>query len=481
MKKNLSFYVWVVGLPVFLVGILWQLGYFKVTYEAQVSMIPRGASPKGQTLKVFTGAGRFPAAAVMAANNAANTFLSESVVKEKANLKKRIVELDKRKATLNAQILTLNQERKTARSGSVPRPSAESNAQLDAMKTRRAVLMERYPTHTDIQLLGQQIKAIEEGRRKRSSNVSTRVTDLGRQVAEAQVELQFIARKTLALEKSAKEMQPQWRIAQPASRSYKPARIEGGPLTASLALISMGLAVFLLKRKPSQNHQVPHDTIALSLLMPEQQEKFVQEVKTLAEDPLSRQAATLYERWLKVVQKVYAPNAEPPRQIFESAQPLVKETMAFMGKGHDTLTRHLARVVVEGDLPSHVTRTVLMALLGAYEAGVPDDQQQGMTYAALFHDLSMVPRPGSSWQDIGTEVGRLSANFVRKIPGLPAALVERVEAMLVSMDEHDLKVWQNLPRDKNLEPFANLLRQIDRFDKVAQKQKSRLTRRLASA
>jgi hypothetical protein len=75
-------------------------------------------------------------------------------------------------------------------------------------------------------------------------------------------------------------------------------------------------------------------------------------------------------------------------------------------------------------------------------------------------------------------VGRLSSGLVRKIPGLPEPLMALVEAMLVCMDEHQLDVWQNVPHDKTLEPFAKLLRQIDRFDKVAQRQKSRLTRRL---
>jgi hypothetical protein len=77
-------------------------------------------------------------------------------------------------------------------------------------------------------------------------------------------------------------------------------------------------------------------------------------------------------------------------------------------------------------------------------------------------------------------VGRISSDLVRKIPGLPQSLAAMVEAMLVSMDEHALETWQNVPRDKNMEPFANLLRQIDRFDKVAQKQKSRLVRRLTT-
>ena len=135
--------------------------------------------------------------------------------------------------------------------------------------------------------------------------------------------------------------------------------------------------------------------------------------------------------------------------------------------------------MVPGDLASHVTRTVLMALLGAHEAGASPEQRQGMTLAALFHDLAVVPRPADQWQDIGDEVGRLSSHFVHKIPDLPTPLVSLIESMLVGMDEFGMETWHNVPRDKGIESFANLLRQIDRFDKVMQKQKTRLTRRLA--
>ena len=59
-----------------------------------------------------------------------------------------------------------------------------------------------------------------------------------------------------------------------------------------------------------------------------------------------------------------------------------------------------------------------------------------------------------------------------------------IEKILVGMDEFKLETWQNLTDDKSLEPLSKVLREIDRFEKVMQKQKARLDRhpppRLAS-
>ena len=48
------------------------------------------------------------------------------------------------------------------------------------------------------------------------------------------------------------------------------------------------------------------------------------------------------------------------------------------------------------------------------------------------------------------------------------------------MDEYPAETWQNVPRSQAVASFAKLLAQIDRFDKVLQKQKTRLTRRIAA-
>ncbi len=472
----------VLVVPLGLCAALWQLGYFKLTYESQIVLAPMGEAQKGQISKSLKGQGIYPSAAVRSANEAANTFLKEALSKEKALLQKRISDLDKRKASLGVKLSGLIAERWAAiKGGGTVRLPADWSTRLDAMKTRRAFLVERYPTHTDIPLLGQQIQALETARRQRNTHAASRVTDLGRQIAETQTELRFVAQKTQIGINTAKALQPKWRIIEPAKKPRWPNQVRGGGVALGVAGGGMLLTILLLKIRQPRHREAPRDAIALSLLMPNAQDRRESAAEVLPDDPLSRKAAALYERWWVLTRKVYEPSSEPPKQVFESAQPLLKETAEFMTEGHDALTRHLARTVIEGDLPSHVTRTVLMALLGAYEAGVSSEHQQGMTFAALFHDLSMVPRPGNAWQEIGTEVGRLSSSFVRKIPGLPTALVGLVEAMLVCMDEHGLKVWQNVARDEKLEPFAKLLRQIDRFDKVAQKQKSRLTRRLNAA
>jgi len=103
-----------------------------------------------------------------------------------------------------------------------------------------------------------------------------------------------------------------------------------------------------------------------------------------------------------------------------------------------------------------------------------------MTLAALFHDLAVAPRPADAWHEIGSEVGRLSSSLLHKIPGIPPPLLTLTEQILVAMDEYPMETWQNVPRSPAVASFAKLLGQIDRFDKVLQKQKTRLTRRIAA-
>jgi len=48
------------------------------------------------------------------------------------------------------------------------------------------------------------------------------------------------------------------------------------------------------------------------------------------------------------------------------------------------------------------------------------------------------------------------------------------------MDEFKLETWQNVANGKNLEPLSKVLREIDRFEKLMQKQRARLDRRVAN-
>jgi len=117
-------------------------------------------------------------------------------------------------------------------------------------------------------------------------------------------------------------------------------------------------------------------------------------------------------------------------------------------------------------------------LTGAQEAGVSPEHRLAMALAALFHDLAVVPRPAAVQEEVGSDVGRLSASVLRRIPGLQPALLSMVEEILVGMDEFKLETWQNVASGKNLEPLSKVLREIDRFEKLMQKQRSRLDRQM---
>ena len=119
-----------------------------------------------------------------------------------------------------------------------------------------------------------------------------------------------------------------------------------------------------------------------------------------------------------------------------------------------------------------------MTLAGAEEAGATPEHRLAMALAALFHDLAMVPRPSPLQEDVGSEVGRLSASVLRRIPGLQPAILAMVEEILIGMDEFKLETWQNVANGSNLEPLSKVLREIDRFEKVMQKQRARLDRQL---
>jgi hypothetical protein len=197
-------------------------------------------------------------------------------------------------------------------------------------------------------------------------------------------------------------------------------------------------------------------------------------------DPLTEKAATLYAKWTEAAKVLYQPAAEPPQGILDSVGPLLQESSEFLTDGHDVLARYLARSVTPGDLPAHVARTVLMTLAGAQEAGVSPEHRLAMTLAALFHDLAVVPRPSAVQSEVGSEVGRLSASVLRRIPDLEPAILEMVEDILIGMDEYKLETWHNAVNGKSLEPLSKVLREIDRFEKVMQKQKTRLDRRVAN-
>src|SRR5262249_3619798 len=143
----------------------------------------------------------------------------------------------------------------------------------------------------------------------------------------------------------------------------------------------------------------------------------------LPSDPLTEKASENYSKWIEVCRILYAPAVEAPQGVLDQVWPLLQESSDFLVKGHDVMARYLARTVAPGDLPAHVARTVLMTLSGAQEAGVSPEHRLAMALAALFHDLAVVPRPAAIQDNVGSEVGRLSASVLRRIPGLQPALL----------------------------------------------------------
>jgi hypothetical protein len=441
------------------------LGGAVLDYRADVQLV------KGKVTTRLTGEGRTPSAAVRSAEKKAQAFIAESLNKRKSALQKQVAAIEKRRTAISSQLNALTAQRQTALKGKRSSWTPEMAQQLVRIKTRHRLLASSYPTHTDIPQLAAQIKSLEARQGGRSDVSRADVSALSKKVNEARVEAGVLSARKKGLEAQAQRLQPDWRMVRPAVQPRWPISVPGWPVAAGTALGALLFGVFLIRGQKKAAFQADPITLELAKETP----------SALPDDPLSRQAASFYDRWLTLVQAVYAPGEEPPKNVFKDADALVKETAAFLPEGDDALTRYLARVVIPGDLPAHVTRTVLMALIGSYEAGASPEQRQGMTFAALFHDLAVAPRPSHAWPEIGSEVGRLSTVVLPKIPGLPAPLRTSIEEILVGMDEYALATWHNVSRSPKVEPFAKLLRHIDRFDKTLQKQKTRLTRRLASA
>jgi hypothetical protein len=463
-----------------LVG-LYAAGVVRLHYVAETQL-----SSKAGTVKRLTGQGGTPSAAVQDAEKASAALIKESLTKQKTGIQQKITGVQKRQNALSTNLRSWTQQQQTTLKGNKLAWTPEMGQLLGKLQARYRTLKENYPTHTDIPLLADQIKTLEARQRGKLSVNRAEVSQLGRRITEARVESGVLAARQKALSAAEKRLQSQWRVVKPATASRWPVDVPGWPIATGSTLGVFVLGFFLIRSGKTTNETIQtintdkEDVKRVVAAEPIHLDLAAEEPETLPDDPQTRKAAELYERWLDLVKAVYVPGAEPPTDIWPQAEPLFKETADFLPEGHDVMTRYLARVVVPGDLFSHVARTVLMALIGAHEAGASAAQQQGMTFAALFHDLAVVPRPADCWHEIGSEVGRLSAGVLRKIPGISSSLLQMVEDILIAMDEYPMETWQNVPRSQQVASFAKLLGHIDRFDKVLQKQKTRLARRLAN-
>ncbi len=366
-------------------------------------------------------------------------------------------------------------------------PNAAILEKIESLKLRRRQLIESYPTHSDIPLLASQIKGLLQKMGGRPPQVLKDLEVVDKKLVEAQLRLDYSTRRLRDMAEAEKSLKPLWRLQRPLQKSNRPYRVAGWPL--ALAGVAMGVlaAFFGFGSKPRSVEApgkdglwVPEPVAAPSSVAPEPQIELKVISPELPSDPLTEKAASLYMRWVEVAKLLYTPSAAAPEGVLDSVTPLLQESSEFLPEGHDVMARYLARSVEPGNLPAHVARTVLMALTGAEEAQVTAEHRLALALAALFHDLAVVPRPASQQEDAGSEVGRLSAVLLRRIPGLAPALLSMVEDILIGMDEFKLETWQNVSHGRTLEPLSKVLREIDRFEKVMQKQRSRLERRIAN-
>jgi hypothetical protein len=409
----------------------------------------------------------------------------------KTELHKEVEGFQKQELDLQARIEPLQLERKTMVSSpqaSIPR--SDVAARIRALQSRRQQLIENFPTHTDIALLAKQIKDLQNQRRPRSSHVSPKLVDLDRRINEIKYRADYFSRLMQDQSLAERTLKPDWKISPIIPMPSRPVGVQQWPLFSGVVVGTFLLGWLLFKR----GSLTQMDASANGLWRPETATadpkpevaaetpinlKVVPTEPELPSDPLTEKASTIYAKWIEVAKVLYAPAPEPPQGILDSVGPLLQETSEFLPEGHDVMARYLARTVAPGDLPAHVARTVLMTLTGAEEAGASPEHRLAMALAALFHDLAMVPRPAPQQEEVGSEVGRLSASVLRRIPGLQPAILSMVEDILIGMDEFKLETWHNAAIGRNLEPLSKVLREIDRFEKVMQKQRARLDRQVA--
>jgi hypothetical protein len=392
------------------------------------------------------GEGPWPEQVTQMISVAGQTCLDQSLIKRKSQLHKEYEALQLQKAESESRFTSFVQERKAY-----------------------------FSTHP---------------RRSPRAAVASKLANLDRQVNEAKLRLDDLSQRAGDAAQKEKNLKTAWTILQPVPQPRWPLHVDGGRLVSGvmLGVFVLGCVFFKGEFQPREGSaanglwkpETSEKPIELEVLPAESSSQEVLEVPSdLPADPLASKAAELYIKWMEVSKVLYAPAPQPPQGVIESVGPLLQECIDFLPAGHDVLARYLAQTVVPGDLPAHVARTVLMTLIGAQDAGVTPEHCLAMALAALFHDLAVVPRPPAVQEAVGSDVGRLSASIIQRIPGLDPAVLSMVEDILIGMDEFKLETWQNAAHGKNLEPLSKVLREIDRFEKVMQKQKSRLDRQLA--
>jgi len=507
----------VLGLPLIAGGVLVSRGTVRLNYEGRALLsfsgnaqhmeddiaLFRPHAPRGVAYEKNPGhphelllytQGAKPDEIVSRLITTGQTFLGVALTERKRELLKQTEGVQVQKVDQEARFNELVENRASLLTGTKPRsPRADLVAKVEALKARRRLLIERYPTHSDIPLLAKQIQDLVHQMGRPVGPKAEKINALDRQITEAKVRLDYFSRRFQQITQNAQALKPEWKIIQPVQKPTRPIQLVGWRIVAGLLAASFILGLILSRiAKPARGASsvdglwrpepaVAETPVALEVVSPEPTTAVAAAAQAdVPMDALTEKASLLYGKWVDIAKALYEPAPQAPQGVLDQVAPLLDESNEFLAEGHEVLTKYLARCVTSGDLAAHVARTVLMTLTGAREAGVSPEHCLAMALAALFHDLAVVPRPSGLQEDVGSEVGRLSASVLPRIPGLPAALLTMVEDILVGMDEFKLETWQNAANSSTLEPLSKVLREIDRFEKVMQKQKSRLDRRLAN-
>jgi hypothetical protein len=504
----------VVGLPLVAAGFLVGKGIVRLNYQGQAILAYSGGGKMNVDPNIFQphraaqivfekvpghplqlamrADGPRPDDVVQGMRAVGHMWAEQSLTRQRADLKKVQDVFQKQLVDLDANFNQLMVSRAALLSGPKRNtPRAQIVAKIEALKARRQLLIERYPTHTDIPLLAKQIQDLLKQLGSRPAPLSEKLTDLDRQLNQTKLRRDYFSRRLQRAAQAERDVKPYWKIMEPVQKPKWPNRVIGWPVGAGVVvgLFIVGFVALKgnmkMKKGASGNGlwrpQVPETPVALQVVSPEPTAAVAPPAEPpLPSDPLTEKAAALYLKWVEMAKILYTPAAGPPQGVLDQVGPLLQESSEFIPQGHEVLARYLARSVTPGDLAAHVARTVLMTLSGAQNAGVSEEHCLAMALAALFHDLAVVARPPAIQEEVGSEVGRLSASVLRRIPGLQPALLSMVEEILIGMDEFKLETWQNVANGLTLEPLSKVLREIDRFEKVMQKQKSRLERRVAN-
>jgi hypothetical protein len=470
----------IICLPLIAGGVLVYSGLVRPVFEGEVFLTK--VQDRATKYTIHTQ-GAWPTDTVLKLQSTAQNFVNQSFVIQKKDLESARGIDQKQITDLGAKMDGLMQQQKTILAG--PRrnsPRAQLVAKIADLKARRSLLIENYPSHTDIPILAKKIRELKMQMAMPTGPAAGKINDLDRRINEAKVRRDFYARRLKAADKDLGSLKPAWKIIQPIKKPKWPHKVQNWPLAAGVMVGCFILSLLLTQKdRRSQAFDDGLGNSETALDHPVEEPVALEVVHSdLPAAPLAAKARGLYAKWVELAKLLYTPAPEPPQGVLDQVAPLLQESSEFLPEGHDVLARYLARSVTPGDLASHVARTVLMTLTGAEEAGVSPEHRLAMALAALFHDLAVVPRPTPAQDEVGSEVGRLSAAVLPRIPGLPDALLAMVEDILIGMDEFKLDTWQNVANGKNLEPLSKVLREIDRFEKLMQKQRARLDRRIAN-